>query len=158
MSSTDRKSPSDEYLIRISVVALSKCDNEHEAGELVAQQYGLAPHIDRALAQAGELVESKQVRQALALLDEMIDRVDQFTRPYPRVAVREVFGYNLTRLYFQRALARFSSATVASDLEATLADLDRADGYPTATFADLDPEMLVAKRDFRTIVEAMLKG
>lgn len=156
------QNPTDRYQARIMVAALTKCRDHDEAAKLMAQYFALAPRIQQVIDQAGDYSESGRYPQAIALLDEMIVRTEQFTSPYPTQAVRDVFGYDLARLYFVRATVRFGGFAQSSDptaaLNATLADLDRAQSYPRDCFAELNPELPQRMSEFRTIVRTFMKG
>lgn len=161
MSDADTtKNPTNDYTARIIIAAMTNCQDEEQAAALVAQYMALAPRIQQTLDQSADLVEAKQFREALPLLDEMITRAEQFSRPYPVKAVREVFGYDMARLYFARALSRFGEVARAgaSVIPSVLSDLDRAQSYPESCFAELDPEKPKNMREFRAIVEAVQKG
>lgn len=156
------QNPTDRYHARIMVAALTKCRDHDEAAKLMAQYFALAPHIERVFDQAEQLADNKEFRREIALLDEMIGKVEQFTSPYPAEAVRDVFGYDIARLYFFRALARFGGLANTADpipvLNTTLTDLDRAQSYPRACFAELNLELPDRMSEFRTVVEACIKG
>jgi hypothetical protein len=160
MSNTNTEtSPTEEYLMRVAVAALTKCKDDEQAVKLGKLGQALYRRIDEVIKQTGDLLDEDEVQsaQAITLLDEMIDQAEQLTRPSPVEAVREVCAYGMVRLYYQRAIVRFG-ASGTSNLKAALADLDIAEGYPTSTFAELDPEVLGGMRALRALAEAVLEG
>ncbi len=157
MSNTDtEKNPTDEYQARIIIAAMTNCRDQEQAAALVAQYMVLAPRISQVIDKAADLVEDKQYAEAVTLLDEMIAKAEQFSRPYPVAAVREVFGYDMAGLYFARAIAHFGASGSAEP--AVLRDLDHAQSYPVSCFAELDPGKPATMAEFRTVVEAVQKG
>jgi hypothetical protein len=156
------QSPTDRYQARLMIAAWTKCRDQDEAAKLFAQYIALAPRIQQAIDQAGDYSDSGQHRQAITLLGEIVARVEQFTSPYPVEAVRDVFGYDLARLYFVRAATSFGGSSRSADpmaaLNAALTDLDRAQSYPRACFAELNPELPDKMSELRTIVRTVMKS
>lgn len=142
----------DDYTARIIIAAITNCENEEQAAKLCAVNEVLYSQIDQVVEQTGALMDGDQDERAIAMLDAMIGKAKQLTQPFPTEAVREVCSYGMVRLYFQRAIVRFSGG--ASNFRTALADLDIAQGYPTSTFAELDPEVLEGMGKLRAIIEA----